>query len=173
RSRRLIPYALSSIPQGESGIDGVARIRPEAASGGMGANHGYSCARHPRSRVRFAYPGYAATARPVAPAEPEPLTPRSPQRERGSEGGARIRPKAASGDMGATTDARAHDILVPGFDRTQACISPEGKESARNRGWEPRRKRPAQGRPQWLEAVKAQPARSTTSNPAIGSTSAS
>src|SRR5690606_28573524 len=60
-------------PNGRGESRGVARIRPEAASGGMGANHGYSCARHPRSRVRFAYPGYAATPRPVAPAEPEPL----------------------------------------------------------------------------------------------------
>src|SRR5690606_22814839 len=115
RSRRLIPYALSSIPQGESGIDGVARIRPKAASGGMGANHGYSCARHPRSRVRFAYPGYAGAPRPVAPAEPEPLTPRSPQRERGIEG--RSPDKAEGrirGNWAPITAARARDILVPG-----------------------------------------------------------
>src|SRR5690606_40268471 len=90
----------SSIPQRERGIEGRSPDKAEGRIRGMGANHGYSCTRHPRSRVRFAYPGYAATPRPVAPAEPEPLTPRSPQRERGIEGVARIRPKAASGEMG-------------------------------------------------------------------------
>src|SRR5690606_29394162 len=100
-------------------------------------------------------------------------SPRLAQRERGIEGVARIRPKAASGEMGATTDARARDILVPPVRWRRPASPLKGKESARNRGWEPRRKRPAQGRPQWLEAVKAQPARSTTSNPATGSTSAS
>src|SRR5690606_20941892 len=119
------PNPSPRLSQRERGIEGRSPDKAEGRIRGMGANHGYSCARHPRSRARFAYPGYAATPRPVAPAEPEPLTPRSPQRERGIEGVARIRPKAASGEMGATTDARARDILVPGFDRTQPCLSPE------------------------------------------------
>src|SRR5690606_38145398 len=238
----------SSIPQRERGIEGVARIRPKAASGewapitdarardilvpgcasltratqvpharrrlqnpnpslldpptgegnrggspdkaegrirGVGANHGCSCARHPRSRVCFAYPGYAGTPRPVAPAEPEPSpldpptgevnrggspdkaesrirgngaqprilvratssfpgalrlpglrsytttggacrtrTPHSsiPPTGEGNRGGSPDKAEGRIRGMGATTDARARDILIPGFDRTQACL---------------------------------------------------
>src|SRR5690606_14795792 len=95
------PNPSPRLSQRERGIEGRSPDKAEGRIRGMGGKHGYSGARHPRCRVRFAYPGYAGTPRPAAPAEPEPPHPPSPNGRGESRGVARRRPEAASGEMGA------------------------------------------------------------------------